>query len=67
VSDESLLVPPAKVNGDGDQKKISEEQLADEKSVFIIMPFSLDFTDVWKGGIQKGQPRLRDLLQSASI
>jgi len=30
-----------------------ETQLGDERTVFVIMPFSADFGDVWKGGIQR--------------
>ena len=35
-----------------DGKKASPADLAAEGSVFVIMPFSQDFNDVWAGGIQ---------------
>jgi hypothetical protein len=34
-------------------REAMESQLADERSVFVIMPFSTEFADVWKGGIQR--------------
>jgi hypothetical protein len=27
--------------------------IGDQRAVFVVMPFSADFTDVWKGGIQR--------------
>jgi hypothetical protein len=38
---------------DGGNTKITDKQLAAEKAVFVIMPFAPEFTDVWKGGIQR--------------
>src|SRR5262249_8329762 len=32
---------------------VSGQKLADDRSVFVIMPFSIEFTDVWKGSIQR--------------
>jgi hypothetical protein len=37
----------------GKAVQVSAKELTDDRAVFIIMPFSADFTDVWKGGIQK--------------
>jgi hypothetical protein len=38
---------------DHSSNKITDRQLANQRSVFVIMPFAAEFTDVWKGGIQK--------------
>lgn len=38
---------------DEPQKEKMELDTSQENSVFVIMPFSQDFTDVWKGGIEK--------------
>jgi hypothetical protein len=34
-------------------RKVTDQQLSDERSVFVIMPFAAEFADVWKGGIQR--------------
>ncbi len=39
--------------GEGELQKITDEQLTSEKSVFVVMPFAAEFSDVWKGGIQR--------------
>ena len=39
--------------GDATPTKVTDQQLTDERSVFVIMPFAADFSDVWKGGIQR--------------
>jgi hypothetical protein len=33
--------------------KVTDKQLMDEHSVFVIMPFAVEFGDVWKDGIQR--------------
>ena len=38
---------------DGAQAKVTDKELASDKAVFVIMPFAVEFTDVWKGGIQR--------------
>lgn len=40
-------------SGEVPATKVTDQQLTDERTVFVIMPFSADFSDVWKGGIQR--------------
>lgn len=47
--DEELLAAQA---GEKNGRKALPSDLAKEKSLFVIMPFSQDFNDVWIGGIQ---------------
>ena len=39
--------------GEKPAAKVTEEQLASDRTVFVIMPFAAEFADVWKGGIQR--------------
>lgn len=37
----------------GPAAKVTDQQLTAERSVFVIMPFAAEFTDVWRGGIER--------------
>lgn len=43
----------APLEDDAAPTKITDQQLTDERTVFVIMPFAAEFGDVWKGGIQR--------------
>jgi nucleoside 2-deoxyribosyltransferase len=45
--------PEAEADFPSGTATVDKDQLLNENSVFVIMPFAQEFTDVWKGGIDR--------------